>query len=272
MGASVTSAAGKSVMQENKIEERAPAADEDAAVRFHDKIAGVWDAKYRSGGFRKRAQFFESQIMPHLNASGHWLDAGCGSGYFSRRLAAQGLTVTGVDASAPMIEAARQHGAAAGFGNALQFETVSTVENLPFADARFDGCICLSVIEYLNNPGACFHELARAVAPGGRLVLSIPHRLAPIRLVQRTAFKALRAAAPRKWEYAVLSRNAVTRTGLVRMLAAYGFRLERAFGFDPVLPAGLLGLLPPSLIFAIAVRQGAMQLHGPAMSGRTSGG
>jgi hypothetical protein len=113
------------------------------------------------------------------------------------------------------------------------------------------------VIEYLNNPGACFQELARVVGPGGKLVLSIPHRLALIRLIQRTAFKALRAAAPGKWEYAVLSHNAVTKTGFARLLAGYGFRLEAAFNFDPAIPASFLRLIPPSLIFAIAVRQGA---------------
>ncbi len=247
-------------MQQKRIEEQIPAAD-GAAVRFHDRIADVWDTKYLSGSFRKRAQFFESQVMPHLSASGHWLDAGCGSGYFSRRLAARGLTVTGIDASAPMIDAARQHSAAAGFGNSVRFEAVSTVENLPFPDASFNGCICLSVIEYLSNPDACLQEFARVVAPGGGLVLSIPHRLAPIRLIQRIAFKALRVAVPRKWEYSILSRNAVTKTGLAHLLASHGFKLEECLNFDPAIPASLLGLLPPSLIFAIAVRQACEPLR-----------
>jgi hypothetical protein len=61
---------------------------------------------------------------------------------------------------------------------------------------------------------------------------------------------------PGKWEYSVLSRNAVTKTGLARLLAGHGFRLEASFNFDPAIPASLLRLLPPSLIFAIAVKTG----------------
>ena len=36
-----------------------------------------------------------------------WLDAGCGTGHFSRELARLGACVTGVDGAASMIEAAR---------------------------------------------------------------------------------------------------------------------------------------------------------------------
>jgi SAM-dependent methyltransferase len=38
------------------------------------------------------------------------LDLGCGEGWLARALAAHGISVTGVDASAPLIEAAREQG------------------------------------------------------------------------------------------------------------------------------------------------------------------
>jgi 2-polyprenyl-6-hydroxyphenyl methylase/3-demethylubiquinone-9 3-methyltransferase len=234
-----------------------PAQDSGAAVRFHDNIADAWDAKYCSGGFLKRAEFFRSKVMQYIKGPGRWLDAGCGSGYFSRLLAGQGLTVTGVDASVPMVESGRQLAARSHMAHAIQFEAVPTVEQLPFADASFNGCICLSVIEYLNDPSACLSELARVVAPGGMLVLSLPHRLAPIRLTQRFAVSAFKTMVPSHWEYSLLSRNAVSRKGLARMLDGAGFELRKALAFDQAIPAGLLRLIPPSLIFAIAVRRPA---------------
>ncbi|MGO9544730.1 MAG: class I SAM-dependent methyltransferase [Rhodomicrobium sp.] len=242
-------------MQESLQEQRKPARCPDAAVSFHDGVAEAWDAKYNSGRFLKRAQFFEALIMPEIRAPGRWLDAGCGSGYFSRLLAAGGLTVTGADASLPMVEAARQLAATAGLSHTLQFEAVQTVERLPYADASFDGCVCLSVIEYLEKPEACLAELARVIAPGGMLVLSVPHRWAPVRVVQPLVFSTLRTLAPGRWEYSVLSRNAVTKSELARILAKRGFALQRTLDFYHTVPEALQRLIPPSLIFAIAVRQ-----------------
>jgi SAM-dependent methyltransferase/glycosyltransferase involved in cell wall biosynthesis len=225
-----------------------------AAVHFHDEIASVWDAKYQSGGFRKRAQFFATQVLPEITGTGHWLDAGCGSGYFSRLLAARGQTVIGIDASVNMIEAAQRAVAGTDLGETLRFEVVPTVERLPFADASFDGALCLSVLEYLDRPGDCLDELARVIKPGRMLLISLPHRLAPIRLTQRAVFSRLRVIAPTKWEYAMLSRYASTARGLSGTLAAHGFALRKIKRFDPLFPSTMLNVVPSSLLFGVAVR------------------
>ncbi len=43
------------------------------------------------------------------------------------------------------------------------------------ADAAYDTALCLSVIEHLPDPSAALSEIARALKPGGRLILSAPH-------------------------------------------------------------------------------------------------
>lgn len=54
-----------------------------------------------------------------------------------------------------------------GLGNA----TVASIENLPFADNIFDGCICVgSVINYCSAMTA-ISELLRVIKPGGMLIL-----------------------------------------------------------------------------------------------------
>ena len=224
------------------------------AVYFHGTVAAKWDSKYRGGSFRKRSDFFVEHVLPLIPAPGHWLDAGCGSGYFSRMLTASGLNVTGVDASWPMVEMARELAAEASLSDVLVFNSVTTVESLPFPDHHFDGCICLSVLEYLDDPHLCLDELQRVLKPGGLLILSVPHRLSPIRLLQRLVFRTLRAMAPRNWEYATLSNFALTRAELASKLRARGFALRRTADFDAVIPSFARKVVPPSLMFVVALK------------------
>lgn len=221
----------------------------NAAIQFHDTCASTWDAKYASGGFRKRAAFFERQVLPSLDRPGRWLDVGCGSGFFGRMLAAaRGVRVTGVDASAPMIDAATAEAAAAGLGASLDFQRIESAERLPFAAGEFAGALCLSVLEYLGDPLAGLDELARVVAPGGVLVVSVPHARSVVRAGQSVAA----ALGVRSWPYRTLSRFTLTEPALRRALRARGFESVQILRFDSVLPPALLGLLAPSLIYAVA--------------------
>ena len=77
------------------------------AIGYHDALAEGWTRRYASGGFKRRADFFTSQVLPKTRIAGEWIDVGCGSGFFSRILASAGANVLGVDGSAPMIAAAR---------------------------------------------------------------------------------------------------------------------------------------------------------------------
>ena len=225
------------------------------AVYFHGAIAAKWDAKYRSGSFRKRSDFFVEQVLPLIPVSGHWLDAGCGSGYFSRMLTASGFSVHGIDASRPMVEMARELAREVSLNDGLVFNSVTTVESLPFPDDHFDGCICLSVLEYLDHPDLCLDELQRVLKPGGLLILSLPHRLGPIRLLQRLIFGSLRAIAPRNWEYATLSNFALTRTEVASRLRARGIALQRIAPFDAMTPSFARRVVPPSLMFVVGQKE-----------------
>ena len=236
------------------------------AVYFHGAVAAKWDAKYRSGSFRKRSDFFVEQVLPFIPVPGHWLDAGCGSGYFSRLLTASGLNVHGIDASLPMVDMARELADEASLSDVLVFDSVTTVESLPFPDHHFEGCICLSVLEYLDHPNLCLDELQRVLKPGGLLILSVPHRLSPIRLIQRLVFGTLRAIAPRNWEYATLSNFALTRTEVASLLRARGFALCRIAHFDAMIPSFARRVVPPSLMFVVA-RKGQLSKPQASLSG-----
>src|SRR6267154_6547603 len=93
------------------------------------------------------------------------LDAGCGEGYLSRILASNGATVTGVDSSARLIEAARTQNPADALP--VSFD-VGSVDELPYQDSTFDLVVCNHLINDLYDPSKPISEFARVLRSGGR--------------------------------------------------------------------------------------------------------
>jgi SAM-dependent methyltransferase len=100
------------------------------------------------------------------------LDAGCAEGYLSRILASSGATVTGVDSSARLIEAARTHNITSSLP--LSFD-VASVDELPYADDTFDLVVCNHLLNDLYDPSKPISEFARVLRSGGRLVILMLH-------------------------------------------------------------------------------------------------
>ena len=94
------------------------------------------------------------------------LDAGCGNGQVARELAAAGARAVGIDLSRQMVAKARE---LAG-GTAEFIEGDAQVH--PFADAEFDVVVSRFGAMFFSDRQAAFRNLARATAPGGRIVLA----------------------------------------------------------------------------------------------------
>ncbi|MGW4482982.1 class I SAM-dependent methyltransferase [Amycolatopsis sp. NPDC004368] len=109
------------------------------------------------------------------------LDAGCGSGPLSAALRDRGATVTGIDASAGMLEQARLR-----LGSSVDLRVVDLADPLPFADGSFDDVVASLVLHYLEDWGPTLAEFRRVLRPGGRLLVSVDHPFA-ITLMQREA-------------------------------------------------------------------------------------
>jgi 2-polyprenyl-3-methyl-5-hydroxy-6-metoxy-1,4-benzoquinol methylase len=99
------------------------------------------------------------------------LDAGCGSGTKSLHLARRGYRVLGLDFSAAILEPARQAAKDAGLAGRIEFQQGDlTALSLPTASLR--RIVCWGVLMHVPAVEKAVAELARALAPGGTLVVS----------------------------------------------------------------------------------------------------
>ena len=219
------------------------------AVAYHESLAAGWSARYASGGMRRRAEFFRSEVLPRLQPSGEWLDVGCGSGVFSAMLVDAGARVLGLDGSSAMVTSAR-----AGVPGA-RFE-VARVEEVAGLGGAFDGAICLSVLEYLHAPESALAAIAGRLKPGARLCVSLPNANSTLRLAQKLVRPLAERAGAKSLAYLDSSRRLWTRRAAENLLRSAGFQVEAVHGFDPVAPRPLWPLVSPSLWFVVGRWQG----------------
>src|SRR5271165_214837 len=91
----------------------------------------------------------------------HILDLGCGDGQLTRRIAASGASVLGVDRSPQMVAAARSRGIAA---------DEAAAESLPYSDGSFDAVFSNAALHWVRDQDAMMSEVHRVLKPGGRFV------------------------------------------------------------------------------------------------------
>lgn len=96
------------------------------------------------------------------------LDVGCGDGVLATTLAAAGAHVTGLDASADMLAAARRRADAAGVALEL---VEGEAEQLSFPDDSFDIVLSVATLCFIADPDGLVRGMVRVLRPGGRLIL-----------------------------------------------------------------------------------------------------
>ncbi len=102
-----------------------------------------------------------------------WLDVGCGGGLLCEPLARLGASVTGLDASAEAIEAARAH--AQNMDLTIDYRCGAVEE---MEDETYDVISALEILEHVTDPAAFLHSVAQRLKPNGILLLSTLNRSA----------------------------------------------------------------------------------------------
>jgi SAM-dependent methyltransferase len=113
---------------------------------------------YEAGRVGYSPELYNVLVGFGLNPKLTVIDVACGTGLASRPLIENGVHVTGIDISEPMLEKARSR-----FPGTW---IVAPAEKIPFPDANFNVAICAQSIHHLNRPAA-IAEMVRVVKPGG---------------------------------------------------------------------------------------------------------
>jgi 2-polyprenyl-6-hydroxyphenyl methylase/3-demethylubiquinone-9 3-methyltransferase len=157
-------------------------------------------------------------------------DIGCGGGLTTEPLARLGATVTGIDAGAEGIAAARAHAAAGG----LEIDyRQTTAEALAAGDLRFDAVIALEIVEHVADLDLFLAACCRLAKPGAALVFSTLNRTPRAYASAILGAERLLRWLPRgthDW------RKFVKPEELARGLAAHGAETieTRGMVFDPL--------------------------------------
>jgi ubiquinone/menaquinone biosynthesis C-methylase UbiE len=109
------------------------------------------------------------------------LDAACGPGWLTAKLAAQFPNTEGLDGSKPFLDFARRR-----FPD-LKFVEADLNSQLPYNDAAFDVVVMSMAAHDIEDQTRTFTELRRILKPGGQLILTIanPYYAFPVGVWKR---------------------------------------------------------------------------------------
>lgn len=102
------------------------------------------------------------------------LDAGCGTGVFTKDLIDLGAEVVGLELSVPMLKRAGEKLS----GSAFQM-VPGDMTRLPFSDNYFDKAVSVTAIEFIEDACAAIEELFRVTRPGGSVIVATLNSLSP---------------------------------------------------------------------------------------------
>lgn len=131
--------------------------------------AAAWRDAVREGRIRSRREVTDAAILSAILESNprRVLDVGCGEGWLARALHARGIEVTGIDASEPLIEAARAAGG--GTFHVLAYDEVASLD-----EDAFDVIVAnFSILD--DAPEALLRALRTKLAPHGTLIVQTVH-------------------------------------------------------------------------------------------------
>jgi 2-polyprenyl-6-hydroxyphenyl methylase / 3-demethylubiquinone-9 3-methyltransferase len=166
-----------------------PSIDPDEVAKFAAMAAEWWDP---DGPMRPlhlfnpvRLRFIRAALERHFaEAPGaakpfaglRIIDIGCGGGLVCEPMARLGAAVTGLDAAADGIRAARQHAEDGGLVIDYRHGTVEAL--VAAGEAPFDVVLSLEVVEHVAHPETFLADAAKLVRPGGLMLVATLNRTA----------------------------------------------------------------------------------------------
>jgi ubiquinone/menaquinone biosynthesis C-methylase UbiE len=135
------------------------------AEKYFEEVSGSWDVLRKSfyGDEVRDAVLSAARVQPEDTV----LDVGTGTGFLTEGAAKIARKVIAIDFSESMTGEAR----AKLSGRNVLFK-IGNVEQIPLPDGSVNAVIGNMILHHCPNPNIAIKEMARVLAPGGRLALS----------------------------------------------------------------------------------------------------
>lgn len=198
-------------------EPAAPGANTSAGVFGDIGLFEHWDRDYYHPA---ALPFYDLAIRRMLSAlacpaGGTILDAGCGPGEHSIRVAQAGHDVVALDLSEAALQEGRRRAKRAGVEERIRFQQ-GDLTRLDFADHSFPAVFCWGVLIHIPQIEQALEEMVRILQPGGRLALYVTNQAALDHFVLQAARRVL-GKPPARYESGALGRGRWHVTGEDRL-------------------------------------------------------
>ena len=196
----------------------------DASIRHFDRWSRTYGRDLRSRWMGRIQDDALSAL--DLDPRDRLLDVGCGTGGAVRKAAAFVERAVGLDVSPGMIERAQSW---PDLPPNVEF-LVGEAGRLPVTDGEFTALVCTSSFHHYPDPEGAVAEMARALVPGGRIVIAdgcADSRAARIADVFLRAFERSHVRLYRSAELGMMLRRAGFASLQRRWLWDGGFMFVR---------------------------------------------
>jgi len=139
-----------------------------AKMFFYEQFADQFDSVVNMYDTNKRLQVVYEELLTENLKGKKVLDAGCGTGWFSRAAVERGATVTSMDIGPGLLKQVAK--------KCKSTRVVGSIMEMPFKAKTFDVVVTSEVIEHVPQPFEALKECYRVLKPGGTLVLTTPNR------------------------------------------------------------------------------------------------
>jgi 2-polyprenyl-3-methyl-5-hydroxy-6-metoxy-1,4-benzoquinol methylase len=137
---------------------------------IHDR----WESIYRTDPIQDKLNDEIMERMMHYakpSRGGLFLDAGCGIGDHSIRIAKRGFRCIGADISEFILKEAKENARKAGLESKISF-VCQALEELAFLNDQFDVVHCRGVLMHVPEWEKALAQLCQVLKPGGSILIT----------------------------------------------------------------------------------------------------
>jgi 2-polyprenyl-6-hydroxyphenyl methylase/3-demethylubiquinone-9 3-methyltransferase len=201
--------------------------------RFYDELGERWyaDDEHIIALLRVESKAKLTYVQTILNEHGlkpgaRILDVGCGAGFLSNSLAAEGWDVSGIDQSEGSIRVALRHAPQTA---SPQYQW-GDAYHLPYPKKQFDAVLMMDFLEHVDDPARALAEASRVVKDDGLIIFYTFNRTRIAQLLAIKAVEWLARDCPKNFH---VWKNFIKPQELRSMFQGLGFDMSPLQGLRP---------------------------------------